>query len=386
MHFTRPPDKTKPEQVLSTKAKETLLANDMATDTKDLKEDVKILLKAAKILRRDIASAPLWKFEGTFDNYEPPTLLQLFCKYATQGLHRVKTTSRAESMNQSVSVLAQHFACAFKSDRQATYETKHEDVTFKHHTETPLNVGLALNVHKNTRSKSLVEKLSQLDLTVPYKKVMEIETAMANAVLEKMKSMGGVYRPPWLVNDMFVWFALDNVDFLESTPCGMNTLHGTATAVYQSESDKSPITPIDIDRSSRSQTLEVAVPCEILSCDKPVPTNKKCVCTLNSCKFSTEPNKEKDMAWIIGCLDFNESEVEVKPSSSPPGTWGAFNSLLAPSGPKTNIPLVPPLIRLPPTGYDTLFTGLMRARNIATHAMGPEAITVVSIFSYTTWP
>ena len=78
-------------------------------------------------------------------------------------------------------------------------------------------------------------------------------------------------------------------------------------------------------------------------------------------------------------MNFNESEVELKSISSSPGTWGAFNSLLSASGPKTNIALVPPLIRLPPTGYDTLFTGLMRARDIATHAMGSEAITVVTI-------
>ena len=49
-------------------------------------------------------------------------------------------------------------------------------------------MGLALDVYKNTRSKSIVEKLSQLDLTVPYKKAIEIETTVANAVLEKMKS------------------------------------------------------------------------------------------------------------------------------------------------------------------------------------------------------
>ena len=378
VHFTRPPDKTKPAQVPSTKVKETLLAGGMATDTKDLKKDVKILLKEAKILRRDIASATPWKFEGIFDNYEP-TLLQLFCKYATQGLHHVKTTSRAEAMNRSASVFVQYFACAYKSDRQVSYRTKHEDVAFKHRTGTLLNVSLALNLHKNTRSKFLVEKLSQLDLTAPYKKVMEIETASANTVLEKTKSMGSVFRPPWLVNDMFVWFALYNIDFLESTPCGMNTLHDTATAVYKSESDKSPWTPLDTDRSSRSQTLEAAVPYEILSCDKPVPRNKKCVCTLNSCKSITEPNKEKDMAWIIGCLDFNESKVEVKSSSSSPETWDAFNSLLSASDPKTSIALVPPLICLPPTGYKTLFTGLMRAHDIATHAMGPEAITVVTL-------
>ena len=85
------------------------------------------------------------------------------------------------------------------------------------------------------------------------------------------------------------------------------------------------------------------------------------------------------MAWIIGCLDFNESEVEVKSSSSSPGTLGAFNSLLSVSGPKTNIALVTPLISLPPTGYDILFTGVMIARDIATHIMGPEAITAVTL-------
>ena len=64
-----------------------------------------------------------------------------------------------------------------------------------------------------------------------------------------MNSTGGVYRPPWLVNDMFVWFALDNIDFLESTPSGMDTLHGTVIAVYRTASDNSLTRPIPVDRS-----------------------------------------------------------------------------------------------------------------------------------------
>lgn len=68
-----------------------------------------------------------------------------------------------------------------------------------------------------------MEKLGQPDLTAPYKKVMEIETAIANSILEKVKSMAKVHRPSWLVNDMFVGFALDNRDVLESTPCGNAT-------------------------------------------------------------------------------------------------------------------------------------------------------------------
>ena len=90
MHFTRPPDKTKLEQIISTELKETLLAGVLTEDTENIRKDVKILLKAAKILRKDIANAIPWKFEGTFDNYVPPTLLHLFCKHAIQGSHQVK--------------------------------------------------------------------------------------------------------------------------------------------------------------------------------------------------------------------------------------------------------------------------------------------------------
>ena len=67
----------------------------------------------------------------------------------------------------------------------------------------------------NVISKTLVEKLVGLDLAVSYEKVMEIETGIANAVLEKIDSLGGVFLPPWLVKDTFVWFVLDNIDVLE---------------------------------------------------------------------------------------------------------------------------------------------------------------------------
>uniref|UniRef100_UPI00358E6967 uncharacterized protein isoform X1 n=2 Tax=Myxine glutinosa TaxID=7769 RepID=UPI00358E6967 len=84
------------------------------------------------------------------------------------------------------------------------------------------------------------------------------------------------------------------------------------------------------------------------------------------------------MTWMIGCLNFEEEgEVDVKLTA--PGTWGAFNSLLSSSSEKTNVALVPPLIRSPPTDYDTLYTGLMRAHNITTRVMGSEAITVMTL-------
>lgn len=378
VHFSRPPDKTKPEQVLSTKSKDSLIAS--ALTAEDLQQDLKVLLKAAKILRRDIGNSSSWKFHGTFTDYEVPALLNTFCKHAIQGTGQVKTTTRKESVVKSATVLAQHFVAAYKSDRQVSYQTKNDDVAFRHRFETPLNVGLALDMHKNTRSKYLVEKLGQLDLAISYRKLMEIETGLANSVLQQMDSFEGVCLPPWLVKDKFVWFALDNIDFLESTPCGMNTLHGTAIAIYQSECPgKTPMKPpLEIDRSSKAQSLDDGICCEILSCEKPEPKKKKLVCKLNTSRTTMEQNKKMDTAWIIGCMDFErDNEIEVKLNA--PGTWGAFNSLLCFTDSKTNVALVPPLIRSPPTDYGTLYTGLMRANNITTCVMGSGSITVVTL-------
>ena len=73
-----------------------------------------------------------------------------------------------------------------------SYNTKINDGTFRQHFETPLSVGLGLDVHNNTMTKALVDNLGGLHLAISYKKVMEIEIGLANAVLEKMNSMGGV--------------------------------------------------------------------------------------------------------------------------------------------------------------------------------------------------
>ena len=280
IHFSRPPDKTKPEQVLPTKLKDHMISS--AITGEDLKEDLKVLLRAAKILRKDIATSSTWKFKGSFTDYKTPPLLKTFCKHAFQGTKSMKSACREDCINRSASVLAQHFVASYKTERQVSYETKNKDVSFWQHTEAPLTVGLALDIH--TRSKCLVEKFVQLHLTISYRKVMEIESSMANAVLQQMHSNGEVSLPSWMIKDTFVWLALHNIDFLEATLSGMNTLHGTAVAMYRSATpDKSPmLPPVELDWVSKAQSLQDPVGCQILTCKKPEPTKRK-----TDCKIST---------------------------------------------------------------------------------------------------
>lgn len=85
-----------------------------------LKEDLSILLKAAKILRKNISSSPKWKFSGNFDDYELPSLLKIFCKHAIMGAGKIDHSNEEHSVDVSTSVRAQHFMSAYKSVRQVS--------------------------------------------------------------------------------------------------------------------------------------------------------------------------------------------------------------------------------------------------------------------------
>ena len=121
-------------------------------------------------------------------------MVQTFCKFAIQGTRTLGDVNKEESIDQSASLLVQHLVEA--SNRQVSYKSPSQGGAFRQQRETPLSVGLALDIHKTTRSKSLVEKLAHLDLSISWRKVMEIETSMAKATLKQMDALGGICIPP----------------------------------------------------------------------------------------------------------------------------------------------------------------------------------------------
>ena len=54
--------------------------------------------------------------------------------------------------------------------------------------ETPLNVGLGLYIHQKTRSKELIDVLSDLNISINYDKALNIKASLASSVSDKMYS------------------------------------------------------------------------------------------------------------------------------------------------------------------------------------------------------
>ena len=104
---------------------------------------------------------------------------------------------------------------------------------------------------------------------------------------------------------------------------------------------------------------------------------------LVECKPLMYKKRNLDLAWIVGSINFvsnyEGNEANLKSNGNNVGTWGAFNSLInEPVNEVTNIALLAPLIRSPPTDINTLFTAIMRTKNVTTKVWGESKITVVT--------
>ena len=177
--------------------------------------NIKCIAKTAAILRNELKRRTQWKFTGSqsLKEFQSPPMLTSFLRWLLLGtkLRNVKG-KRYEASTKSVDLVSQQTLQNFKTDRQTTYQPQ-SDTGFRSHIETPLSVGLALTIYKKTRSKDLVNVLSQLQIGSSYKNVINIEKRIACRVAERMKTTGGFCLPSFLVKGKSIYFAADNIDF-----------------------------------------------------------------------------------------------------------------------------------------------------------------------------
>ena len=141
-----------------------------------------------------------------------------------------KTTTKYNINN-----IAQIIMRSTKSRNQVTQNTEYP---YKDTAETPFAVGLGILVHKETINKKMIEYLSDLGLSIPYKKVMKIENALENMIVEKQNSNEGVYIPDNLTQNSCLHFTTDNIDFENDAANGKGEFHGTATVIFQKKTIK----------------------------------------------------------------------------------------------------------------------------------------------------
>ena len=241
--------------------------------------ELEVLYDCSKIILKEIQEANTWLFKGTLDidvqdifPTKPFTLL----KWILSGVvSELKTEQRAEDVNRKSVRLAQQIMYQTKTDRQVRYvpQLDEEGKTFRHQREYPLQVGVGLLAHQQMRSKSVIDVLYELGVSVTYARILRIETQLAQAVLSN-SSEHNIFIPPKLCKGQFIFFLV----LTEDTPYGKNTLHVTAMVVFQRKRTKDHETMLEIVSTMRTKSLpQESIPdTEILQFCIPRNAQPKC--------------------------------------------------------------------------------------------------------------
>ena len=114
-------------------------------------------------------------------------------------------------------------------------------------TPTPKQVGIALHIIKQTRSKETVTLLNRFGICAGYNVAQRYITSMAMRAEDQLSS-NGLFIPENIEHGLFTHFAFDNLDFHENNMDG-NTTHGTTHIIYQYQN------PSDASTSDMSVTI-----------------------------------------------------------------------------------------------------------------------------------
>ena len=156
-----------------------------------------LLHEAAEVIRKTCNQCKDWKFTGSFEN-NIPMALKPFMKWLLVGAAADNLTSiMREDINTAVNVLSQQVIANYHTDRatqpasEGSRQHTKERGLCKH--EKPLTIGLGMSVYAKTRSKTLIEVLSDLNITCTYRKVKQINKCIYKHCCDNNVDEHGVY-------------------------------------------------------------------------------------------------------------------------------------------------------------------------------------------------
>ena len=114
-------------------------------------------------------------------------MLDSLLNWVISGPKRCLASKNRElQLETTVNYITQIICQNVKSERQINYKRQStQNVGFHDGVETPFSVGLALMICKHTRSKHIINLLSDMNLTINYDKILKIETNIAEAIVKK---------------------------------------------------------------------------------------------------------------------------------------------------------------------------------------------------------
>ncbi|XP_063958715.1 uncharacterized protein LOC135154778 [Lytechinus pictus] len=191
-------------------------------------DDAVILMRAAKIVRRDILERH-HLFNGSLLDESCNTTAQsltTLMQMILVGTNIKKQMTKKKSIHvQSISQLV-----TFNTVKRGRPETARARHSLERETSLPVYLGLL--IHNKTRKRDLVDILFQHGLSVSYDRVLQISVDEANKAIEVYEN-DRVVCPTKLRSGLFTTGNLDNIDHDPSAGSSRTSFHGTAISLTQ---------------------------------------------------------------------------------------------------------------------------------------------------------
>ena len=111
-------------------------------------------------------------------------------------------------------------------------------------------------IHRETRSKKIINLLHSLGLSISYWRLLEIEKHIASSVCEHFAETN-IVIPTNSLENTFVVAGIDNINFNSSSNTGQNSFHGTSISLHQQRTESSVERP---KLSLTSQQYKIQLP------------------------------------------------------------------------------------------------------------------------------
>ena len=152
---------------------------------------------------------------GEIKDYTVPPLLWSFLKWVLIGpLTEIQNSGRREKLDVLVGKVTQLVYQHVKTNRQVNYDQQDKNYN---KIETPLSIGTSLFLYRNTRSKKLVDFISDLNIGVNYDKVISIKKDIASSIPKQNDKNNSVFTP--------TGFVPGKTTFLQSTMAMLRLIH-----------------------------------------------------------------------------------------------------------------------------------------------------------------
>ena len=264
-------------------------------------------------------------------------------------------------------------------------------------TPTPFQVGLAIQLHHEYGSCSLIDTLHSHGLCISYDELRRFITSVAAIELERIKddtyALSGII--PISSGGSLIQEGDDNVDINTETIYGEDTFHSMARVVFQQQEPN--MTDVTMDRIKRGQEKSLPVNADTeslrqcLHFERPharpePPCKENAMAKLKSCQ-DMPIQDSADMSWVLlwsvshATVPFPPELVYDRGQVIP--FWTGFDSMLSEVQETYTAVAYVPIIDAKPSDMSTIYTTMKRCKDMTSHLGQDTSIQTIDQQLYT---